>query len=267
MQELVATSADLNLSSPADVCTELPDVPMPSAAELAASTASDSEDEGPPPQKRRKLAGSTSKASSAGESAAAAGAAVETAAAAAAAAAASAVSDAGGSEESKKGEGEAEESKDGERVLPDVPSNARLVALIRLLKARVLESIEMLATLKVWIQLLIPRIEDGNNFGVGVQEETVQELSSVEEGGFRILENMTKYFASRARLVSKYLKYPMVHDYRQAVLECDQMQWISLRLCALDTRNNFATMYDMLLKNVDKIKAPRGRGRGMVGMY
>jgi hypothetical protein len=34
-----------------------------------------------------------------------------------------------------------------------------------------------LTSVKIWIQLNIPRIEDGNNFGVGVQEESINEIA------------------------------------------------------------------------------------------
>lgn len=52
--------------------------------------------------------------------------------------------------------------------------------LIAIIKERILELIEIIDTVKVWIQLNIPRIEDGNNFGVSIQEETVNELSRAE---------------------------------------------------------------------------------------
>ncbi len=55
----------------------------------------------------------------------------------------------------------------------------------------------------VWIQLNIPRIEDGNNFGVSIQEETLNEISRVEDPGYATLENLTKYYATRGKLVSK----------------------------------------------------------------
>jgi len=72
-----------------------------------------------------------------------------------------------------------------------------------LLKKEVLELIEMLGTVKIWIQLNIPRIEDGNNFGVSIQEETVSELSRAEDSGFAVLESMAKYYVMRAKLVSR----------------------------------------------------------------
>jgi len=72
-----------------------------------------------------------------------------------------------------------------------------------ILKREVLDLIEDAGTVKVWIQLNIPRIEDGNNFGVSIQEETVAELSRAEDAGFSVLESMTKYFLTRAKIVSR----------------------------------------------------------------
>jgi hypothetical protein len=74
-----------------------------------------------------------------------------------------------------------------------------------MLKKELLELIEMINVVKLWIQLNIPRIEDGNNFGVSIQEETVNELGRAEDSGFAVLESMTKYFVTRAKLVSKVL--------------------------------------------------------------
>ena len=38
------------------------------------------------------------------------------------------------------------------------------------------EASSMLGKVKLWIQLMVPRIEDGNNFGVAVQEECSGEV-------------------------------------------------------------------------------------------
>lgn len=42
----------------------------------------------------------------------------------------------------------------------------------------------------MWITLLIPRIEDGNNFGVSIQEETLGEVCYKS----RAIDNMTALF-------------------------------------------------------------------------
>uniref|UniRef100_A0A671UN81 Proteasome activator complex subunit 3 n=1 Tax=Sparus aurata TaxID=8175 RepID=A0A671UN81_SPAAU len=48
--------------------------------------------------------------------------------------------------------------------------NAKLVDLIERVKPEIRTLIEKCNTVKMWVQLLIPRIEDGNNFGVSIQK-------------------------------------------------------------------------------------------------
>jgi len=138
-----------------------------------------------------------------------------------------------------------------------IPSNQLIVDLIALLKVEVLQLIEMINTVKIWIQLNIPRIEDGNNFGVSIQEETVSELSRAEESGFSLLDSITKYFVTRAKLTSKTVKFPQIADYKQSIVELDEKEFINLRLCCLDLRNNYAILHDMIIKNLEKLKTPR----------
>lgn len=138
-----------------------------------------------------------------------------------------------------------------------VPSNPTLKTLLGVLKKEVLELIYTCNTIKVWVQLNIPRIEDGNNFGVGVQEEIVGELSRAEDSGLNVLESMTKYFLMRARIVSKILKWPQVEDYAQSVRELDEKQFISLKLSGLDLRNNYHILFDTITKNMNKLSKPR----------
>lgn len=48
----------------------------------------------------------------------------------------------------------------------------------------------------MWVQLLIPRIEDGNNFGVSIQEETVAELRTVEGEAASYLDQISRFVES-----------------------------------------------------------------------
>ena len=41
--------------------------------------------------------------------------------------------------------------------------------LVDFLKSEILQMVDMCNSVKLWIQLNIPRIEDGNNFGVSIQ--------------------------------------------------------------------------------------------------
>ena len=68
-------------------------------------------------------------------------------------------------------------------------------------------------------------------------------------------------------MVKKMRKHPEILDFRQAVLEADQMQVVSLCVSAIDTRNNLAILNDMMTKNLDKIKNPRGSTDHSAMMY
>lgn len=56
-------------------------------------------------------------------------------------------------------------------VMPNgmLKSNQQLVDIIEKVKPEIRLLIEKCNTVKMWVQLLIPRIEDGNNFGVSIQ--------------------------------------------------------------------------------------------------
>ncbi|KAM3864150.1 proteasome activator complex subunit 3-like [Diretmus argenteus] len=136
-------------------------------------------------------------------------------------------------------------------------SNAKLVDLIERVKPEIRTLIEKCNTVKMWVQLLIPRIEDGNNFGVSIQEETVAELRTVEGEAASYLDQISRYYITRAKLVSKIAKYPHVEDYRKTVSEIDEKEYISLKIIVSELRNQYVTLHDMILKNIEKIKKPR----------
>ncbi len=55
------------------------------------------------------------------------------------------------------------------------------------------QQFSFLLQVKMWVQLLIPRIEDGNNFGVSIQEETVAELRTVEGEAASYLDQISRF--------------------------------------------------------------------------
>ena len=145
-----------------------------------------------------------------------------------------------------------------------LPSNKLIVEGIELLKKELIEMVEIVGTIKLWIQLNIPKIEDGNNFGVSIQEETVEDLSRAEDTAFSGLEAFSKYFMFRAKLANRIKKAPYIFDFIKALLEHDQKEYLSLRLSVVDLRNNYAILYDIISKNIEKIKKPRGNRGDMI---
>ncbi|VDN02051.1 unnamed protein product [Thelazia callipaeda] len=138
-----------------------------------------------------------------------------------------------------------------------VKCNEQLASLTDIARPLLRDSVEAVNKVKMWILFLIPRIEDGNNFGVSIQEEALSEVRTVEGEAASFLDQMSRYFVSRARLVTKVAKYPHVEDYRRAILDMDEKQFINIRLVLTEMRNHFATLHDMITKNLEKIKTPR----------
>ncbi|MFN3504374.1 MAG: hypothetical protein ACK4ZJ_19185, partial [Allorhizobium sp.] len=55
----------------------------------------------------------------------------------------------------------------------------------------------------MWIRLHIPAAEEGNNFGVEVQEELLAMLNSGKITGLALLEIVAKYFTERATRITE----------------------------------------------------------------
>nr|CAI5869449.1 unnamed protein product [Callosobruchus analis] len=72
-----------------------------------------------------------------------------------------------------------------------------------------------LKNMKMWISFMIPKIEDGNNFGVSVQEDTLAEVQSVESEAAAFFDQIS----------------------RRAVQELDEKEYLSLWLVMSEIRN------------------------------
>lgn len=101
-----------------------------------------------------------------------------------------------------------------------VNCNEPICELIKVVKPVIRGLVEDSNLLKMWISFMIPKIEDGNNFGVSVQEDTLAEIQSVESEAAAFFDQISRYFISRAKIVSKVAKYPHIEDYRRAVQVC-----------------------------------------------
>ncbi|XP_070565710.1 proteasome activator complex subunit 3-like [Ptychodera flava] len=139
-----------------------------------------------------------------------------------------------------------------------VPCNHHILAMVATLKPSICTLIDKCNLIKMWVQLSIPKIEDGNNFGVSVQEDTLSEIRQVESEAASYLDQVSRYYITRGKIVSKVAKYPHVEDYRQTITELDEKEFISLRLVLLELRNHYSSLYDLITKNLEKIKKPRG---------
>ncbi|KAM8783969.1 LOW QUALITY PROTEIN: proteasome activator complex subunit 1 [Rhynchonycteris naso] len=145
-----------------------------------------------------------------------------------------------------------------------VNCNEKIVTLLQRLKPEIKDVIEQLNLVTTWLQLQIPRIEDGNNFGVAVQEKVFELMTSLHTKLEGFHTQISKYFSERGDAVTKAAKQPHVGDYRQLVHELDEAEYRDIRLMVMEIRNAYAVLYDIILKNFEKLKKPRGETKGMI---
>ena len=138
-----------------------------------------------------------------------------------------------------------------------VPCNEPLCEMIKIVKPIIRKLVEDSNLLKMWISFMIPKIEDGNNFGVSIQEDTLAEIQAVESEAAAFFDQISRYFLSRAKVVSKVAKYPHIEDYRRAVVELDEKEYLSLWLVVCEVRNRYSSLHDIVIKNMEKLKKPR----------
>ncbi|KAG5684853.1 hypothetical protein PVAND_014063 [Polypedilum vanderplanki] len=144
-------------------------------------------------------------------------------------------------------------------ILPGgtVKCNAPICEIIKVVKPVIRSLVEDSNLLKMWISFMIPKIEDGNNFGVSIQEDTLAEIQSVESEAAAFFDQISRYFISRAKVVNKVAKYPHIDDYRRAVQELDEKEFLSLWLVLSEVRNRYCSLHDIVIKNLEKLKKPR----------
>jgi len=142
-------------------------------------------------------------------------------------------------------------------ISDEIKSNEILLELIDELKPEVSSLMEHSANIRIWITLHVPKIEDGNNFGVSVQEDTLAELRQVEAECAQYLDQISRYYLTRGKMLSKCIKYPQIADYKRCIQELDTKQFVSLRFMLSEIRNHHCTLADLINKNIEKIKKPR----------
>ncbi|KAJ7293102.1 proteasome activator pa28 REG alpha/beta subunit [Mycena rebaudengoi] len=121
---------------------------------------------------------------------------------------------------------------------------------------------EQLDQVKLWISLTMPR---GDNFGVQIQEEVLAELTRAQDSAYNLRDSGRNDHTNRAKICSKLIKYPNIEDYALALKAHDDNQFYFARQHLIDLRNIYAVLTDLIHKNIEKIRAPRGNNS--VGLY
>ncbi|XP_048866212.1 proteasome activator complex subunit 2 [Brienomyrus brachyistius] len=139
-----------------------------------------------------------------------------------------------------------------------IPGNEKVMKLLDRVKPEIRDLKETCILVTCWIQHLIPKIEDGNDFGVAVQEKILERIVAIKTKLEGFQTNINKYFTERGDGVGKASKETHVMDYRSLVHEKDEALYSDIRVMLLDVRGYYAELYDIISKNLDKVTNPKG---------
>ncbi|XP_074549461.1 proteasome activator complex subunit 2 [Halichoeres trimaculatus] len=159
---------------------------------------------------------------------------------------------------------ETDENDDDEKKKKKTPKcgfikgNEKILALVERVKPEVVALREAIILVSSWIQHLIPKIEDGNDFGVAIQEKILERITAVRTKVETFLSLINKYFTERGDAVAKASKETHVMDYRLMVHEKDHNIYSEIRMILFDIRGFYAELYDVISKNLDKVTNPKG---------
>ncbi|XP_032063105.1 proteasome activator complex subunit 1 isoform X1 [Aythya fuligula] len=147
---------------------------------------------------------------------------------------------------------------------PPIPSHPALMALLERWRPLLAEARNHVAQVALWLQLQVPRIEDGDNFGVAVQEKVLELLTASRTQLEGLQGRLPKYLSERGDAVSKAAKNPHVLDYRALVHALDAAELGATRLALAELRDLYAVLLDVLQKNMEKLRKPRGEPKAMI---
>uniref|UniRef100_A0A3Q0SX73 Proteasome activator complex subunit 2 n=1 Tax=Amphilophus citrinellus TaxID=61819 RepID=A0A3Q0SX73_AMPCI len=139
-----------------------------------------------------------------------------------------------------------------------IKGNEKIMMVLDRVKPEIVALRETIITVSCWIQHLIPKIEDGNDFGVAIQEKILERIAAVRTKVDGFQTNINKYFTERGDAVAKASKETHVMDYRSLVHEKDQAIYSEIRVIVLDIRGFYAELYDIISKNLEKVTNPKG---------
>lgn len=155
--------------------------------------------------------------------------------------------------------GEAHEGK--VKYLESVPENELVTKEMEAIRTEFEELITLVDKVKLWVNMMMPKVEDGDNFGVEVQEQVLAELHRAQDAGYNLIDGLKNYHMNRAKICSKLIKYPNLPDYAEALRRHDEKAFFAIRQNLVDLRSIYCVLMDILHKNIQKIRAPKGNNR------
>lgn len=180
----------------------------------------------------------------------------------------------------------------------DGKKNAEMVNIVNHVRSHLLTAMNDCATLERWIVLMVPKAEDGNNFGVEVQKYVMTAIKAMSTSLNTTWTSLPDYFSQRGAAIEKAMgsnktsndvsktstksnskggkdgdqdtssdvdvtktstsTSTPIEDYDLQVNAIDVKWYFNLLAATENIVDNYATALDILSKNDKKVRLPRG---------
>lgn len=180
-----------------------------------------------------------------------------------------------------------------------LPQNPNVMAALAASQDAVAQALDDMSTMTDYIVLHFPKMEDGNNFGVTIQMTAIKQLQETVDALTKSLDELSKYFSARADAMDKVqlgsqtasetqkeendgtaTKTTITKETKktsgqqefhrvQAVYAIDVQYYALAKKAFRIVKSAYVANVDFLLKNQDKIEAPKGKegGSNFSSMY
>jgi len=139
----------------------------------------------------------------------------------------------------------------------DNNSNERLVYLVNEINKEINETLIMITVLRLSVSLAIPEMQDGNNFGVDVQQQLLKILAMIEANAIRFNSLLSSFFMERGKLVSNIYKYPFIINFKNALTLFDFQHFVLCKSICFDFKTHFCCLLQFFVNHFELIKNPR----------
>ncbi|WVR08025.1 hypothetical protein IAU60_005069 [Kwoniella sp. DSM 27419] len=138
------------------------------------------------------------------------------------------------------------------------PVNLEHAKIVQILLRELEEQYLIMADLKVWLQLEVPVIEDGNSFGADVQAHLIAKVGDATKDLHMITNSVRTHHTDRVKLAVDWARNPNMLDYKMAIINNDHFDRL---LCRSHMRRMLALYGGLLTKfqrNWPKVINPKG---------
>ncbi|KAJ9091229.1 hypothetical protein QFC21_007292 [Naganishia friedmannii] len=141
------------------------------------------------------------------------------------------------------------------------PPNDVCDRLMDLLQVEGEKGLALALVLQRWLRLEVPTIEDGGNFGVGVQSQAMAHIKQFWSSTNNIRRyGEDSYYPNRAKLETSWCEYPNIENFAAAIATMDRSFFAGARIELETLISQSLYMLNVIRNNWVKVHDPKNKG-------